>query len=76
MYTKNRDIAIYSSLFDVLKRAQILDMLRLFKWPLGKPYLVRYYKKEHCVAYRQVLFGAGNQGNLQHFDISLLSYKC
>ena len=26
--------------------------------------------------FRQVLFGAGNQGNHQNFDLSLLSYKC
>ena len=26
--------------------------------------------------FRQVLFGAGNQGNHQNFDTSLLTYKC
>jgi hypothetical protein len=26
--------------------------------------------------FRQVLFGAGNQGNYQNFEKSLLSYKC
>ena len=37
------------------------------------PFISRTYTVLHI--FRQVLFGAGNQGNHQNFEKSLLSYK-
>ena len=54
-----------SSLFRLIKDDLVLDMASQFQ---------NMYTVLHI--FRQVLFGAGNQGNHQNFKESLLSYKC
>ena len=57
---------------EIVSRPESLFMSKTRNFLVFKTYV-------HCVAvhiFRQVLFGAVNQGNYQNFDASLLSYKC